>query len=134
MGEQETLEQMVRERIAVAYCTPHDCAFQGGDAREGPKGTGEPGSCPVLWIVHDLVGIMVEFRDRPMQQAAPIIHQFLVEQQFVDENGDNVIDTSQQDEVDQHVQRVVGILEDIRRQMSDQGIWCDQAPAPIMFG
>jgi hypothetical protein len=124
MFDQTILEAALREKI---------CA-QGVTDGRGIRGDEGPGSSPALWLLDDLVGLLAEFHDRPMHELAPMIRRMLVEQHFVDDNGNNVLQARTGAEIDRHVRQITEVLESVRKQALEQGLLCDLPTCPLMYG
>ncbi|MEX0774268.1 MAG: hypothetical protein WD042_01000 [Phycisphaeraceae bacterium] len=82
-------------------------------------------TCPALWVLHELIGLVEEFHQIPVVQIEPTIRKLIVEQSFVDENGDCVFDADSQVEVDRQVEMIVRVLERVRQQALAVGTWCE---------
>ena len=114
MMEAECLENRVREELAK------QCAHTMPGASPPGKCLSSPGICPVQWLLRDLTGLLMEFPTQPVQESAPLIRRLLLEQVFVDDNGDSVRDVCCQDQMEHHVAMAVRILEKVRLELISQ--------------
>lgn len=99
-------------------------------ARSDPEITAD---CPILWMLPEFLELVAEAHDQPAQNLAPLIQRLILERNFVDENGDSVIDESIRD-VEHHVQVIVKVLEEIRKIALEDGSWSNAPVTPLMFG
>jgi hypothetical protein len=119
------LEATVRDKICRQYGFTDDRGIHGDEG---------PGSCPALWVLHDLVGLLAEYHDRPARELGPMVRQLIVEQKFVDDNGDSVFEPCTRAEIDRHVSQITDILESVRREAYQQGFWVELPATPLMCG
>ena len=101
------------------------------DFAADPTGARE---CPALFILPEIIELIQEAPDQPVQHLAPVIRRLLVEREFIDGNGDSVIGGDVQEAIDRQAGLVVGVLEQLRRDGVDQGRWSEHPAAPLMFG
>lgn len=95
-----------------------------------PSGSGVFEQCPVVWVLDDLLDLMAEFHDRPVQELRPMIRRLIHEKTCLD----NMEPTSHRQSMDSQVDLAVEVLENVRRQGLDNGQWSDQPSTPLMFG
>ena len=112
--DMSTLEALAREHLV------RECRQQEETASRGLKETGAV--CPALWLLRDLTCLLEEFRDRPVNDLAPMIRRLILEQNFVDENGDSVFDTQCAAEVEREIALILRALENTRQQALEQGL------------
>jgi hypothetical protein len=125
MYDRDVLETTIRGKISQQYA---------GAADRGIHGDEGPGSCPALWLLHDLAGLLIDFHDRPAGELSPMVRRLIVEQNFVDDNGDSVLECCTSAEIDRHVTQITGILEAVRREADQQGLWRELPATPLMCG
>lgn len=89
---------------------------------------------PPMWLLPELLAIVEEFHDRPVEEIAPLIGRLVVDQEFVDHNGDAIPDSLDPQGVRQRVVMLVEVLERVRRQALEQGLWCSVPVTPLMCG
>ena len=90
--------------------------------------------CSLRWLLPDLVQMIQQSHERPVQELSPTIRCLLVEQHFADDNGDNVIDVQEEALVNEMVDLLVRVLLKVRAQAIHVGQWSDAPVTPIMFG
>ena len=113
MTELTTLESLARDHLL------HECH---GDREAIVAVQDGSAACPALWLLRDLVSLLEEFRDRPLTDLAPMVRRLILEQNFVDENGDSVFDTQCAKNVEHEVALILRALERTRREATEQGI------------
>lgn len=105
-----------------------------------PEDAGRPhqgmicGESPPAWVLPDLLAMIEASHDQPVSQIAPMIQRWILEQQFVDENGDGVLDHRELEKADQFVDALVRVLEKVRQVAIQDGLWSDVPVTPQMFG
>jgi hypothetical protein len=90
--------------------------------------------CPVWWLVPELLRLVEELADEPVQSLRPIIRQRLAEQEFVDDCGDSVVERADEQYLDQYADRLVHVLEKVRQRALARGEWSQMPMTPQMFG
>jgi hypothetical protein len=95
-------------------------------------GGNRPGADWVIpeWMVDELLSLVQRSADQPAEHLTPHVRQLLLEQSFIDENGDSVCDANWTDRVEQTVQRMIGALENVRVAAVAQGMWSSARHAP----
>lgn len=89
---------------------------------------------PLLWILPNLVQLVAERREEPVDQLEPTIREIIAEQDFTDDCGDGVVSDRHDAVMDFYVCVVTRTLQQLRQHAIRCGAWSD-APAPIgMFG
>lgn len=86
------------------------------------------------WFAPELLALLDEFHDRPVRELAPLIRRLVLEQGFVDENGDSVIDEQEAARLDEVVELVLTALERVRQRFAELGRWSDVPVTPQMCG
>jgi hypothetical protein len=84
-------------------------------------------------MIASLVDLVAEDPKRPATELEPIIQRMLFESSFVDDGGDSVMFDAF-DQIDLQARVMAQVLEEVRRQALDQGIWSVEPAAPMMFG
>lgn len=90
--------------------------------------------CSLRWLLPDLVQMISQSHEKPVQELAPTIRCLLVDQHFADDNGDNVIDDQEEAMVNEMADLLVSVLLQVRTKAIHGGQWSDAPVTPIMFG
>ena len=90
--------------------------------------------CPVVWVLHDLVKLVAECHDQPVEHLEPAIRRIILEQESADIHGDNVVDALSRARMERYVHAVMEVLEHVRQQAVESGQWSDAPVTPLMFG
>jgi hypothetical protein len=105
------------------------------DASSSVTGGGPgPDLCPVSWLLHDLLALVADAHDQPIEDLAPRIRQIIIERQFINENGDTCLDAHQRDLLEAHVAKFVQLIDRVRRLARHEGEWSNVPVTPQMFG
>lgn len=123
--EVASLEPQARERFQREW---EALSHEWTEAADG--GTG----CPALWVLPELLNLVCEQRDRPVQEMTPMVRRLIVEQSFVDENGDSIFDARARSQVEKQVEVIVRVLESIRQEALSDGRWSNVPLADMMYG
>lgn len=91
-------------------------------------------SCPALWILPELLDLLSEHPDRPIDELSSHIRRMLVEREFVDDNGDTCVSRTHAELLELQVRLIVDVLQDVRRNARQHGQWCGCPSCPQMFG
>lgn len=114
-----SLEGMAREMLQSEW------------AGLGPEQRGEG---PPVWMCRDLMQLLLEDPHQAADALAGRVRQLILDQSFVDENGDGVFGGDWHARVEQQVDRLVAVLERLRWEvLAHEGA----APAevtPLMCG
>ncbi|MBI1336478.1 MAG: hypothetical protein GC164_05900 [Phycisphaera sp.] len=81
-----------------------------------------------------LVELLCEFHDRPASHLGPMIRRIIVEQEFIDDTGDSMIDQDFMVCLDHYVDMIVEALEQVRQRCRREGHWSDTPITPLMCG
>lgn len=135
------VETMVRRRwlreadqAAVPDHTTHQPVREEVDQAAAPK-MDAGNHPPVIWVLDELLGLLTEFHDRPMNDLRPAIRSLISERAYFDHDGQALITSQPADELlDEQVDLAVAVLEKLRRQALRTGQWSDQSAAPQMCG
>ncbi|NBB94923.1 MAG: hypothetical protein GVY16_04195 [Planctomycetes bacterium] len=79
-----------------------------------------------------LVNLMAEAQDRPMKLFTPQVRRIVLEYEHCDEGGDACSHDEQA--LEQHVQRLIEALDELRRKRLKEDRWSFVPAAPPMFG
>ena len=90
--------------------------------------------CPPLWLIPDLLALIEESHDQPVEKFTATIRRLILEQNFVDANGDGLIEVDEEARVDQLVQVLIRVLEKVRKIALAEGRWSDMPVTPLMCG
>ncbi|GEM_PF-2509439 len=90
-------------------------------------------TCPSPSLIETLVDMVAEDPSRPVAELESIIHRMLFENQFIDDGGDSVILDSF-DSIDVQTTLLVKVLEQVRQQGLEEGLWSTAPTTPMMFG
>ena len=90
--------------------------------------------CPVRWLLTDVLQIIAEHHDRPVEQVRPVLRRLVEEHAHFDDSGDAVLDPKHDQSVDQTVELFVEVLEQVRLEAYRQGNWSDAPVTPLMCG
>lgn len=90
-------------------------------------------TCPSHTMIESLVDLVAEDPRRPVAEIEPVIHRMLFENQFIDDGGDSVI-LDAFDSIDVQTRILVKVLEEVRQQGLQDGMWSAMPTAPMMFG
>lgn len=120
MTESIQLQTSARQMLLEALALPDDLSDH--------PGMSSPARCPALWVLPELLSLLEEFREHPARELKPLVHRLIIEQNFVDDNGDSVFDSDCQEEVEQQVELILDVLEKVRLQAIHLGVWSD---APV---
>ena len=78
-------------------------------------------ACPPVWLLPDLLAMIEERHNQPASQLTGTIRQMILEQNFVDANGDGLINEDEENRVDRLVEVLVRVLEKVRKRALQQG-------------
>ena len=76
--------------------------------------------------------LVAENPHRPAQDLESLIHRMIVENQFVDDNGDSVV-LDALESADQETQVLIKVLEQCRQVGLKEGLWSEAPVTPVMF-
>lgn len=107
-------------------------ATSGGSSGNHATATVETG--PALWILPELLDLLSNHPDRPIEELAGHIRRMLVDREFVDDNGDTCVSTAHSEIIELQVRLIVEVLQDVRRNARQHGQWCGCPSCPQMFG
>lgn len=102
-------------------------------ARGAAPAQGMLQTCPSHTMIELLVDLVAEDPRRPVAEIEPVIHRMLFENQFIDDGGDSVI-LDAFDSIDVQTSILVKVLEEVRQQGLQDGMWSAMPTAPMMFG
>jgi hypothetical protein len=100
----------------------------------GNHSTATVETCPALWILPELLDLLSNHPDRPIEELASQIRRMLVDREFVDDNGDTCVSTAHTESIELQVRLIVEVLQDVRRNARQHGQWCGCPSCPQMFG
>jgi hypothetical protein len=87
-----------------------------------------------VWMCGDLIQLLMENPHQAAERLAGPIRQLILEQSFVDENGDSVFAADFDARVERQVQRLVTIFEEIRTQLLPHESSTLSDATPLMCG
>jgi hypothetical protein len=91
--------------------------------------------CPGPWLLRDLLQLVADSHDQPIDELEPRIRRLILERNFIDENGDPCQDLLRRRAIDLHVTLLVRVMHRVRDvAMQEQGEWSNVPAAPQMFG
>lgn len=131
MSNLACLEMLLRRLLIREFGLLNGDSFHGDASTEEDIGNTV---CPALWIVSELIALVEEFRDRQIRDLAPMVRRMLMEQSFVNDNGDSILDGSWEDQVQEHVEKVLRALEIVKQEAESHGLWGCNEPAAQFFG
>lgn len=117
MPESIQLQADTRQLLLKALDLPDDLSDR--------PGISSPARCPALWVLPELLALLEEFRDHQAHELKPVVYRLIVEQNFVDDCGDKVFDSESREEVEQQLELILDVLEKVRLQAIQQGVWSD---------
>ncbi len=74
------------------------------------------------WLVPELVRLLVEFPDTPVEALRPMVRRIVVEQVFAGENGDSLVGPARDSELDDEVHLALRVMERLRRYGGKRGV------------
>mgnify|MGYP000953285519 CR=1 FL=1 len=86
--------------------------------------------CPVIWVLDDLLDLLAENHDRPVEELRPAITRLILERAYMD----NVMALGSAPPLEKQVELTVVVLERVRQMAMERGQWSDQQAAPQMCG
>lgn len=90
------------------------------------------------WALDDLLGLLAENHDQPVEALRPMIQRVVAEHTFMDYTGDSMAsatgDESVQSPLDCQVDQIVIVLEKVRQHAVSRGQWSDLTAPPLMCG
>lgn len=89
---------------------------------------------PVVAVLPQLIRLVNECSDRPVNKFRPMIKRLILEQLFMEVGGDAVIDPHHNVQVKHYVELTVRVLARLRRQGLPHDEWSDMPVTPQMFG
>jgi hypothetical protein len=86
------------------------------------------------WLLHDLLELIRETHDCPVEQLRPVIRQRIGERTFFDDSGDSAGEWDRSALLEQELNVLVDVLEQVRQHALECGEWSEAPVAPQMFG
>jgi hypothetical protein len=123
-----TLEQSARRLVKRVVDRTDTTSRRGRTGRLALDGA------VVVWLLPHLVQLVDDLHDRPIEALEPVIRRMLMEQAFVDDNGDAVMTEDERAQINEQVHWLVRILEHARRHARPTGEWSAVPVTPQMCG
>lgn len=136
MVAHEFLEEIARGLLEDATAGPPTA----GSERMGPRMPPTPppadawSGSDLLWVLPELLELLEDAHDQPVDHLAPMIRRRLLEQSFVDENGDSILEATLQADVDAQTRLLLHVLERVRAAAHEHGVWSDAPVTQLMCG
>ncbi|MCX5662535.1 MAG: hypothetical protein NTW19_22870 [Planctomycetota bacterium] len=92
------------------------------------------GGADLAALLPELIGLLEEGHDQPVDHLAPMIHRRILERSFVDENGDSVLDESLLADIDTQTKQALSLLQGVQTEAMSRGIWSSAPVTPLMCG
>lgn len=106
------------------------CAIPGKTLSEPLQATPDDQPCPMVWVLDDLLALLSESHDKPVEALRHTIRRLILERIYMD----NMTSMDHLPPVERQVDTVILVMEKIRQKAIRQGQWSDQQPAPQMCG
>jgi len=91
-------------------------------------------TCPVSWLLPELLELVSEDHNRPVLELEPVIRRVVLENEFVGACPGVVVNEHHDDIIDLTVKMIVRSLEKVRRHALQRGEWSDAPITPLMCG
>jgi len=89
---------------------------------------------PVMAVLPQLIRLVRECPEQSVESLRPTIKRLVLEQLFIDVNGDSVVGRDHMVHVKEYIELIVRVLIRIRRREHDALNWTDSPTTPQMFG
>ncbi|MEX0885199.1 MAG: hypothetical protein WD009_02060 [Phycisphaeraceae bacterium] len=102
-------------------------------------GADAPGAVAVLspppgHLLPELVRLLAESDDRPVRELEVTVRHLVIEQGFIDESGDPVVDAEHGDRRECYVRALLRTLARLRQWAMEHGEWSGLPATPQMYG
>lgn len=96
-----------------------------------------PPTCDIAGVAH-LIPHLIELLDgqynRPVDELESTVRSLILEQTFIHDCGDHVVDAAQKARIDHQVMLLIRILNLMRDDANESHQWSDAPVTPQMFG